>query len=512
MRRGLALLVLGVLGVVVGVASAHATGVGTATTTAPTTATTTTDTTTTGSTTTTGTTTTGGTTTSATTTSTTTTSTTTTTRTTPTTVDYRPLAVSTLRAGCVGDGVAAVTRASHRAVVLGAPTSRLAASGYPESGSVIRLAAATVRGSGCAGTTITLRSVSLFRGAVTARTVEADHGVGSVMGLTIDGAAISHPRAGGSLAVAQWGLLTMDGTAGRLRAPLVIRLLRAHDGLPAATTILLAFSAAERHERVSPPPEYPATPFPFRLGGGLARGVQNNRVVSIAMRYLGVPYVWGGATPTVGFDCSGLVKYVFAQLGVVLPHYAAAQWDSPDAIAVPADRLRAGDLVFFTGSDGTWTAPGHVGIYVGDGYLIDAPHTGARVRIDSLDERWFSRHYVGAKRIVGVSLTYGRRWPSGPTLPALVGGYPFAGHLFGMSAGLPRGADIDRLTAMPGPVGDVLGVATAGADWLGHALGGAALWGGTTLACLLLAFAAGAVGVRRARRSHIPSTDNPPDT
>jgi hypothetical protein len=122
------------------------------------------------------------------------------------------------------------------------------------------------------------------------------------------------------------------------------------------------------------------------------------------MRYVGLPYQWGGARPKTGFDCSGLVKYVFAQFGVALPHYAAAQWHSLDAVWVPAERLQPGDLVFFTGSDGTRKAPGHVGIYVGDGYLIDAPHTGSLVRIDSLDERWFANNYVGAKRIVGVSL------------------------------------------------------------------------------------------------------------
>src|SRR5581483_614213 len=108
--------------------------------------------------------------------------------------------------------------------------------------------------------------------------------------------------------------------------------------------------------------------------------------------------------------CSGLVKYVFAQLGVSLPHYAAAQYYSPDAVPVAANHLRAGDLVFFTGSDGTRKMPGHVGIYIGDGYLIDAPHTGAYVEIDSLDERWFANTYVGARRVIGTSLA-ARRVP-----------------------------------------------------------------------------------------------------
>lgn len=127
--------------------------------------------------------------------------------------------------------------------------------------------------------------------------------------------------------------------------------------------------------------------------------MRDNPVVSIALRYLGVPYLWGGARPRTGFDCSGLVQYVFGQLGVPLVHYAASQWHSPGGVWIPPDRLQAGDLVFFTGSDGTRHAPGHVGIYIRDGYFIDAPHTGSFVRVDSLDERTFADEYVGARSV-----------------------------------------------------------------------------------------------------------------
>jgi cell wall-associated NlpC family hydrolase len=119
-------------------------------------------------------------------------------------------------------------------------------------------------------------------------------------------------------------------------------------------------------------------------------------VVSLAVQYLGVPYVWAGASPT-GFDCSGLVQYVFGQLGVSLPHNAAAQWNDPAAISVPRNQLQPGDLVFFNGLD-------HVGIYIGHGDFIDAPHTGAFVRIDSLRDDWYTANYDGAKRIVGTAL------------------------------------------------------------------------------------------------------------
>jgi cell wall-associated NlpC family hydrolase len=116
-------------------------------------------------------------------------------------------------------------------------------------------------------------------------------------------------------------------------------------------------------------------------------------VVGIAMQYLGVPYVYGGASPS-GFDCSGLVAYVYAQVGVSLPHYTVAQYNYPDSVSVSRSQLEPGDLVFFYGL-------GHVGIYVGGGNFIHAPHTGSVVRIDSLNGGGYSSAYVGAKRILG---------------------------------------------------------------------------------------------------------------
>jgi cell wall-associated NlpC family hydrolase len=118
-------------------------------------------------------------------------------------------------------------------------------------------------------------------------------------------------------------------------------------------------------------------------------------VVSIAMQYLGVPYLWAGATPS-GFDCSGLVQYVFAQVGVSLPHNTVAQWNYPGAVSVPRNALQPGDLVFFDKLD-------HVGIYIGNGQFIDAPHTGSFVRVDDLNGGWYAANYSGAKRIVGAS-------------------------------------------------------------------------------------------------------------
>ena len=144
--------------------------------------------------------------------------------------------------------------------------------------------------------------------------------------------------------------------------------------------------------------------FPAGAGSGTA---PFGGVASIALQYLGIPYVWGGASPR-GFDCSGLVQYVFAQVGVSLPHYTVSQWNYPGAVPVPKNQLQPGDLVFFNGLD-------HVGIYIGYGDFIDAPHTGADVQIDSLAERWFASRYDGARRIVGAAAGGGVAQTAGVT-------------------------------------------------------------------------------------------------
>ena len=134
---------------------------------------------------------------------------------------------------------------------------------------------------------------------------------------------------------------------------------------------------------------------------------QARTVVSWAERQLGKAYQWGAAGPG-SFDCSGLTMAALAQAGIPVPHNANAQWQQTRAHPVAENQLAPGDLVFYAGSDGSLTAPGHVGIYVGNGAIIDAPYTGANVRFDPLTSLG---GYVGATDPYATTLTAGTTAP-----------------------------------------------------------------------------------------------------
>jgi len=152
----------------------------------------------------------------------------------------------------------------------------------------------------------------------------------------------------------------------------------------AAAAAAAARRAAQQPSTPAPPPRSGGTPPPASSLG--------ERAVQIAETQLGVPYVFGGASPS-GFDCSGLTMWTYAQLGISLAHYTGFQWTAGPH--VPYDQLAPGDLVFFE------PTIGHVGIYIGGGSFIHAPHTGDVVKISSLSDSWYAANYQGAVRVTG---------------------------------------------------------------------------------------------------------------
>jgi murein DD-endopeptidase MepM/ murein hydrolase activator NlpD len=219
MRRGVWLLLFGIVLAAAGAASAYAAGTTTTTTSSTTTTTTTT--------------------------ATAPTTTAPTTTTTPAPV-YSRLPVTYLSAGCVGAGDAAIAIPGRAVLAVGTPAYSRGASAYPTKTPIVRFLSSAASGSSCTGSHVTLTSASLFGGAVTARSISATHGTGSVGGLAIYGSPIAL-GAGHSVSVGGWGEVTAGKRVGRITAPLVVQLVQAHRGLPAGTTIALAYGASAHH-------------------------------------------------------------------------------------------------------------------------------------------------------------------------------------------------------------------------------------------------------------------------
>ncbi len=118
--------------------------------------------------------------------------------------------------------------------------------------------------------------------------------------------------------------------------------------------------------------------------------------VEVVKRYLGVPYVYGGTSPG-GFDCSGLMQYVYKQLGYSINRVADAQMRN--GIAISRQNLAPGDLVGFYTSPGSGYV-GHIGMYVGDGMMIHAPHTGDVVKYSNIDDSYYGSRFAGGRRII----------------------------------------------------------------------------------------------------------------
>jgi cell wall-associated NlpC family hydrolase len=285
---------------------------------------------------------------------------------------------------------------------------------YPANGSAVDIGAASAIP---AGTELT--DVSLVGGRVQAtRVVVPRHGLrgAAVEGLVVDGRVVPGrpntlvPLEGSSyLVVLQTAVVPGSKSRDVGLVGIRVHVGEASFGLPAGTDLLVglpaAAQAAARPVRSGAPDGWATLGFtgsPAHGGalfdgpefvGAPAGGPIGVRAVQIAERYLGVPYVWGGADPATGFDCSGLVMYVYRQLGIDLLHFSGAQYH--EGAPVPFDALAPGDLVFFEPGP---RGPGHVGMYIGDGRFIQAPHSGDVVKISSLSDFTYASSYVGAVR------------------------------------------------------------------------------------------------------------------
>lgn len=285
---------------------------------------------------------------------------------------------------------------------------------YPADGSVLRVGSATATAA-----RVELRDVSMFNGRVTARrlVVPARGLVGArVEGLVVDGTSyVAGPNAliplnGGSYLV----VLQEAVSPGRTGSGLVALRAYVSDpslGLAPGTQLLVGLARAAHPSTDSSQaaavlglPQLPAAQasmagvpsvagVPSFVTPNVPTNTLGGQAVAIAYRYLGVPYVWAGASPA-GFDCSGLTMYVWGQLGVKLGHYTGFQYYEGRRVA--SDQLEPGDLVFFHANSAG--VPQHEGMYVGNGSFIHAPHTGDVVKISSLYEARYALSYVGAVR------------------------------------------------------------------------------------------------------------------
>ena len=291
---------------------------------------------------------------------------------------------------------------------------------YPADGSVLR-----VGWSRATAARVELRDISMFNGRVTVkRLVVPARGLAGarVEGLVVDGTGyVVGPNAlislgGGSYIVA----LQEAVSPGRTGSGLVGLRAYASDpslGLAPGTQLLVGMARAA-HATVSANaanvvlglPQLPAAQaslagvpslLPTRgvdVGAGhipdnIPTNTLGGQAVALALQFLGVPYVWGGATPS-GFDCSGLTMYVYGELGIRLGHYTGFQYY--EGRHVPRDQLQPGDLVFFRANAAG--VPQHEGMYIGSGSFVQAPHTGDVVRVSSLYDTRYALSYVGAVR------------------------------------------------------------------------------------------------------------------
>jgi cell wall-associated NlpC family hydrolase len=298
---------------------------------------------------------------------------------------------------------------------------------YPADGSVLHIGSAKATAA-----KVELRDVSMFNGRVTAsRLVVPARGLrgARVDGLVVDGTSyVAGPNAliplsGGSYLV----VLQEAVSPGRTGSGLVALRAYVSDpslGLAPGTQLLVGLARAAHPTTTTsqaaavlglpqlPAAQASAAGVPSFVTPEIPTNTLGGQAVAIGYRFLGVPYVWAGASPS-GFDCSGFTMYVWGQLGVKLGHYTGFQYY--EGRRVPEDQLQPGDLVFFRANSAG--VPQHEGMYVGNGSFIHAPHTGDVVKISSLYEARYALSYVGAVRPYAAPSTPAVPSPSWTSVP-----------------------------------------------------------------------------------------------
>jgi cell wall-associated NlpC family hydrolase len=182
-----------------------------------------------------------------------------------------------------------------------------------------------------------------------------------------------------------------------------VRTPRGTEGWVSSELVQVSPYVARRVPQARSVPALPQAAARSRPSAGIRGPVQfapasaTSGPVQFALQFIGARYTWGGASPKTGFDCSGFIKYVYAQFGVSLPHGSVAQYSTRygTAISNPGDLL-PGDIVFFVNTYRRGIS--HVGIYVGDGNVVQALTPGRGVGIANMGERYWSSRYYGAIR------------------------------------------------------------------------------------------------------------------
>jgi cell wall-associated NlpC family hydrolase len=301
--------------------------------------------------------------------------------------------------GALGAGYAQVLSPQGRVVAhAGAATFD-----YPADGSLVHVGSADIDAGGA-----TLTDVSLVGGIVHVGELDLLRDGRVLIDSVAAAGRLVAPRPNTLVPLGPVGYVMLDQRArskGRLgRVALRLVLQHAAFGSPAGTQVVVRLEPRATRAAASATSFDPLAALGFsavdaRLIGFVPAPTDVSqtlgaKAVEIASHFLGVAYVWGGASPLTGFDCSGLVLYVYEQLGIHLTHYTGAQFT--EGLRLPRDQLQPGDLVFF--DDDPVLGPQHEGIYIGGGRFIQAPHTGDVVKISSLDDPRYGFSYVGAVR------------------------------------------------------------------------------------------------------------------